>query len=247
MYDRTEETEYTCKIEAPAEISILDTYREICQEAHPVVNSAAGRQKLSESIKNRLYENIRAAFGIDMATQSPVDIYPVFTLEPWDPGVCRVDFVVAPRRVGHIRLKEDFKSDELRARDEDAEARRDRLEEARENANEAASKWEGQCKILEQRMDAIIKLLPKIDIGCELCSNACDANVRDCVECRVDCKCRYCNSPDGHSNWQFVGWDKVLQEDDHEKSNNCAAWDAAGPQILPDPKRLDDGKASRSL
>lgn len=129
----------------------------------------------------------------------------------------------------------------------ETKARCGRLEEARENANEAASKWEGQCKILEQRMDAIIKLLPKVDIGCELCSNACDTNDRDCVECRVDCKCRYCNSPDGHSNWQFVGWDKVLQEDDHEKSNNCAAWDAAGPQILPDPKRLDIGTAGRSL
>lgn len=92
-----------------------------------------------------------------------------------------------------------------------------RLEEARENANEASSKWEGRCKILEQRMDAIMKLLPKIDIGCELCSNACDTSDCDCIECRVDCKCRHCSSPDGQSNWQFVGWDKVLQEDGHEE------------------------------
>ena len=104
MNDHTEKSGFPREIEAPAEISILDTYREVCQEAHPI-NSAAGRQRLSESIKNRLYEKIRQAFGIDMVTQSPVDIYPVFTPEPCDPGAVRVDFVVAPRRVEDIRLE----------------------------------------------------------------------------------------------------------------------------------------------
>ena len=104
MNDYTEKTGFPREIEAPAEISILDTYREVCREVHPI-NSIAGRQKLSESIKNQLYEKIRQAFGIDMATQSPVDIYPVFTPEPCDPGVNRVDFVVAPRRVEDIRLE----------------------------------------------------------------------------------------------------------------------------------------------
>ena len=218
MYDRTKKTEYTCKIEAPAEISILDTYWEVCQVAHPVVNSAASRQKLSESIKNRLYENIRAAFGIDMATQSPVDIYPVFTPEPWDPGVCRADFVVAPRRVGHIRLKEDFKSDELRSRDEDAEARCDRLEEARENANEAAEKWEGQCKILEQRLDVAIELMHKMDTECELCAHIkdlsnCEASDYECGLCQASCHCCDCkDTQEGGRNWQFCGWDKLFQE-----------------------------------
>lgn len=104
MNDYTEKTGFPREIETPAEISILDTYREVCQEAHPI-NSAEGRRKLSESIKNRLYEKIRAAFGIDMAAQSPVDIYPVFTPDPSEPWVNRVDFVVAPRRVEDIRLE----------------------------------------------------------------------------------------------------------------------------------------------
>ena len=104
MYHHTEKSGFPREIEAPAEISILDTYREVCREVHPI-NSIAGRQKLSESIKNQLYEKIRAAFGINMATQSPVDIYPVFTPEPCDPGVNRVDFVVAPRRVEDVRLE----------------------------------------------------------------------------------------------------------------------------------------------
>ena len=104
MNDYTEKTGFPREIEAPAEISILDTYREVCQEAH-FINSAEGRQKLSEDVQNRLYEKIRQAFGIDMATQSPVDIYPVFTPEPCDPGAVRVDFVVAPRRVEDIRLE----------------------------------------------------------------------------------------------------------------------------------------------
>lgn len=153
-------------------------------------------------------------------------------------------------RKAHIYMLVDGKEltiTQLYDRLAETKARCARLEEARENANEAASKWEGQCKILEQRMDMVVKLLPKIDIGCKLCSNACDTNDYDCVECRVDCKCRYCNSPDGHSNWQFVGWDKVLQEDDHEKSNNCAAWDAGRPQSLSGSERLDSGTAGGSL
>lgn len=104
MNDYTGKSGFPREIEAPAEISILDTYREVCQEAH-TINSAAGRQRLSESIKNRLYEKIRQAFGIDMATQSPVDIYPVFTPEPHDPENVSVDFVVAPRRVEDVRLE----------------------------------------------------------------------------------------------------------------------------------------------
>ena len=65
MYHHTEKSGFPREIEAPAEISILDTYREVCREVHPI-NSIAGRQKLSESIKNQLYEKIRQAFGIDM-------------------------------------------------------------------------------------------------------------------------------------------------------------------------------------
>ena len=100
MYDYTEKSGFPREIEVPAEISILDTYREVCREVHPI-NSIAGRQKLSESIKNQLYEKIRAAFGIDMAAQSPVDIYPVFTPDRlnrgstgwillWPPGGWRI-------------------------------------------------------------------------------------------------------------------------------------------------------------
>ena len=114
MNDHTEKTGFPRKMEAPAGVSILDTYREVCQEAHPV-NSAAGRRKLSESIKNRLYEKIRAAFGIDMAAQSPVDIYPVFTPEPCDPSAVRTDFVVAPRRVEDIRLEVEAEKDQGQA------------------------------------------------------------------------------------------------------------------------------------
>ena len=42
---------------------------------------------------------------------------------------------------------------DLLARAEAAEARRARLEEARENANEAAAKWEGRCRMAEQERD----------------------------------------------------------------------------------------------
>ena len=111
MYHHTEKSGFPREIEAPAEISILDTYREVCREVHPI-NSIAGRQKLSESIKNQLYEKIRAAFGIDMAAQSPVDIYPVFTPDPSEPWVNRVDFVVAPRRVEDIRLEVKAEADQ---------------------------------------------------------------------------------------------------------------------------------------
>lgn len=104
MNDYTEKSGFPREIEAPAEISILETNREVFDET-VLVNTAEARQKLSESVKNRLYEKIRQAFGIDMATQSPVDIYPVFTPEPCDPGAVRVDFVVAPRWVEDIRLE----------------------------------------------------------------------------------------------------------------------------------------------
>lgn len=140
----------------------------------------------------------------------------------WDRGkylvlISKTEVAYLLDEYGKTWLAYDFEPDELRARAEAAEARCTRLEEARENANDAAAKWEGKCKILEQRMDAIMKLLPKIDIGCELCSNVCDTSDCDCIECRVDCKCRHCNSLDGQSNWQFVGWDKVLQGDGHEE------------------------------
>lgn len=120
MDNHTGKSGYTRQIEAPAEISILDTYREVCQEVHPI-NSIAGRQKLSESIKNRLYEKIRAAFGIDMAAQSPVDIYPVFTPDPSEPGVSRVDFVVSPRRVEDIRLEVKAEKDQGQADETDGQ------------------------------------------------------------------------------------------------------------------------------
>lgn len=114
MYHHTEKNRFSREIEAPADVSILDTYLEVCREVHPI-NSIAGRQKLSESIKNRLYEKIRAAFGIDMVTESPIDIYPVFTPEPCDPGAARVDFVVAPRRVEDICLEVKAEEDQGQA------------------------------------------------------------------------------------------------------------------------------------
>lgn len=120
MNNHTGKSGYTRQIEAPAEISILDTYREVCQEVHPI-NSIAVRQKLSESIKNRLYEKIRAAFGIDMAAQSPVDIYPVFTPDPSEPWVSRVDFVVSPRRVEDIRLEVKAEKDQGQADETDGQ------------------------------------------------------------------------------------------------------------------------------
>lgn len=91
-------------MEAPAEISILETNREVFDET-VLVNTAEARQKLSESIKNRLYEKIRLAFGIDMETESPIDIYPVFTPDPRYPGIVMVDFVVSPRHIVDIRLE----------------------------------------------------------------------------------------------------------------------------------------------
>lgn len=42
---------------------------------------------------------------------------------------------------------------DLLARAEAAEARCDRLEEARENANEACAKWEALCHMAEQERD----------------------------------------------------------------------------------------------
>lgn len=114
MNNHTEKSGFHRKTETPAEVSILDAYWETCREMHPI-NSIAGRQKLSESIKNRLYEKIRQAFGIDMAAQSPVDIYPVFTPEPCNPWVSRVDFVVAPRRMENIRLDVKAEKDQGQA------------------------------------------------------------------------------------------------------------------------------------
>lgn len=118
MNNHTGKSGYTRQIEAPAEISILDTYREVCREVHPI-NSIAGRKKLSESIKNRLYEKIRAAFGIDMAAQSLVDIYPVFTPDPSEPWVSRVDFVVSPRHLENIRLEVKPEKDQGQADETD--------------------------------------------------------------------------------------------------------------------------------
>lgn len=62
MYHHTEKSGFPREIEAPAEISILDTYREVCREVHPI-NSIAGRQKLSESIKNQLSRRTRLNRG----------------------------------------------------------------------------------------------------------------------------------------------------------------------------------------
>lgn len=300
MNDYTEKTGFPREIEAPAEISILDTYREVCREVHPI-NSIAGRQKLSESIKNQLYEKIRQAFGIDMATQSPVDIYPVFTPDPSEPWVNRVDFVVAPRRVEDIRLEVKAEEDqgqgdeaevketsvtppadgndriltyyeglaseceELSARCADvgantwaahmAECRdairvllqgqkfgmwldyrymneteiRELLENERENvrllnqerirAEEERDKYQARCEELQRRLGEAVRVFWKMDTGCDLCVQACQApadpdpceeSLGDCSECRQDCRCKDCRkTPDGMSHWQFAGWDKL--------------------------------------
>lgn len=104
MRDNTERSGYPRGIESPMEISILDTNREVFDETiRP--NTEEARQKMSEAVQSRLYEKIRLAFGIDMATESPIDIYPVFTPDPRDPSVVMVDFVMAPKRVRDIRLE----------------------------------------------------------------------------------------------------------------------------------------------
>lgn len=370
MYHHTEKSGFPREVEAPAGVSILDTYREVCQEAH-FINSAEGRQKLSESIKNQLYQKIRLAFGIDMAVQSPVDIYPVFTPEPCDPGVNRVDFVVAPRRVEDIRLevtaekdqgqgdeKEDqtmewhckecahekvceewgeqegmaacsyqnhfepkqeslvekqdgplpanlgkpakqnnlkpgifaevkktsltppldendrimayyeglaSECEELSARCADVGANawaahtaacrdairfliqgqkfgmwvgyrymneteiRELLENEKRNvrllnqerikAEEERDKYQARCKELQHRLGEAVRVFWKMDTGCDLCVQACQAPadpdpceeaLGDCSECRRDCRCKDCReTPDGMSHWQFAGWDKL--------------------------------------
>lgn len=110
MYHHTEKNRFSREIEARADISILETTREVFDETVRA-NTAEARQKMSENVQNRLYEKIRQAFGIDMVTESPIDIYPVFTPEPCDPGAVRVDFIVAPKRVEDIRLELEDEKD----------------------------------------------------------------------------------------------------------------------------------------
>lgn len=46
MDNHTGKSGYTRQIEAPAEISILDTYREVCQEVHPMRGGAGRLQRV---------------------------------------------------------------------------------------------------------------------------------------------------------------------------------------------------------
>lgn len=114
MYDHAQKNGFPRKMEAPAEISILETNREVFDEKVRV-NTAEARQKMSEDVRKRLYEKIRQAFGIDMAAESPIDIYPVFTPEPCDPSAVRMDFVVAPRQAEDICMEVKSEKDHSQA------------------------------------------------------------------------------------------------------------------------------------
>lgn len=107
MNGNTRKSGFPTEIEAPARISISDTYREICQEAY-YIDSARGEQELLENFRSRLHEKIRQAFGIDMAAQSPIDIYPVLKPDLLNPSCRKVDFVVGPRRSENICVTIDM-------------------------------------------------------------------------------------------------------------------------------------------
>lgn len=166
MYDHNEKTNFHRKMEAPAEISILETNREVVSEAVRV-NTVEARKKLSEVVRNRLYEKIRQAFGIDMATESPIDIYPVFTPEPFDPSAVRMDFVVAPRWMDDIHL-------EVKA----------------EKNQRLADQKEGQTMELNELIKALENMLPKKAlysdvIGAEVAYARCRAFVYEDPESRL--------------------------------------------------------------
>lgn len=128
------------------------------------------------------------------------------------------------------KLKHECRMAEERAEKAEAEARYSRQKKATRKAG-ALVKVDGKMLTMNEltelrlneaerinerdgrRLEVSLKLLHRLDTECDLCTYACDTDDCSCDECRGDCKCRDCkHTLEGWSNWQFVGWDKVLQE-----------------------------------
>lgn len=98
---------------------------------------------------------------------------------------------------------------ETEQRCKELEARCKRLDEARENANEAAAKWEGMCRMELERAEKAENWLNALKARylskepCQTCSqyekHECDG---DCLPCTADCKCNKCEE---YSMWEWNG------------------------------------------